>query len=62
MAANLLMAQYGEGWTVQIGINAVGLALLIGIGWMLAWLAQSRNQARAPGSGHRLSASARGTG
>jgi hypothetical protein len=62
MAANLLMAQNGDGWPVQIGINAVGLALLIVAGWALAWLAHARNQARLSGSGPRLSASARAAG
>jgi hypothetical protein len=47
MAANLAMAQYGEGWTVQIGVNLVGLVLLLLTGWTLAWLAHTRSQARA---------------
>ena len=45
MAGNLAMAQYGEGWTVQIGVNLVGLALLLLTGWTLAWLAHTRSQA-----------------
>ena len=45
MAGNLAMAEYGEGWTVQIGVNLVGLALLLLTGWTLAWLAHTRSQA-----------------
>ena len=45
MAGNLAMAQYGEGWTVQIGVNLVGLTLLLLTGWTLAWLAHTRSQA-----------------
>ena len=46
MAGNLAMAQYGEGWTVQVGVNLVGLVLLLLTGWTLAWLAHTRRQAR----------------
>ena len=48
MAGNLAMAEYGEGWTVQIGVNLIGLVLLLLTGWTLAWLAQARVEARAP--------------
>jgi len=48
MAGNLAMAEYGEGWTMQIGVNLIGLVLLLLTGWTLAWLAQARVEARAP--------------
>jgi hypothetical protein len=51
MAGNLAMAKYGEGWTVQIGVNVVGLVLLLLTGWMLAWLARSNARALPPAQG-----------
>ena len=45
MAGNLAMAKYGEGWTVQIGVNLVGIVLLLLTGWTLAWQARSHERA-----------------
>jgi hypothetical protein len=36
MAGNLVMAEHGDGWAMQAGVNVVGLALLLLTGWWLA--------------------------
>jgi hypothetical protein len=35
MVGHLAVAQYGDGWTIQIAINACGILLLLFVGWAL---------------------------
>jgi hypothetical protein len=42
MAGTLAMAEHGDGWGPQIAVNAVGIALLLCTGWVLAWAARRK--------------------
>jgi hypothetical protein len=48
MVGHLAVAQYGDGWIIQIAINACGILLLLFVGWALERPSERRESARPP--------------